>query len=276
MKGTILIPTDFSNNALVATRYALKLAALLNADVHILHSFTPFVSSFQSLQTNIKDAARAKEVAERGMKDFLEKLSEHNTADYPFETSLIEGNLLSTVKKIIAEKGVELVVMGTHGASETRRDLLGSNTYDVAKSIEIPLLIVPEHTPDFSLNNIVFFTDYQLNDFKVLDSLISILGEERKPCSLVHIAEGALDEQKDKLDSWVADLAHTCGYAELRGHVVAKRERMAVVNETIEELNADLCLLTLVEGRSFFEKLFRKSLARDIIINPKIPVLITK
>lgn len=273
MTRTILIPTDFSNNALVATNYALNMAAFLNADVHILHVYTAFTSGFQSEQMNKKDAQRAKEAAENGMKDFLEKLSTDNQT---FQSSIMEGNLLQNVKNFVSEKSIDLVIMGTHGASETRRDLLGSNTYDVAKNIEIPLLIVPEHNSGFSLEQIVFFTDYQNNDYKVLESLSNLLGDERKPCTLIHIAEDPVNKHKENMDDWLRDLSHTTGYKEINGHVISKKEQLSVVNDAIKQFKADLCLLTLIERRGFFEKLFRKSLAREIIINPTIPVLLTK
>lgn len=273
MKQTLLIPTDFSNNALVATNYALKLAAYLQANVHILHVYKPFTSAFQSELANKTDAQRAKAGAEKGMKDFLEKLGNQNSA---FDSSIIEGNLVDAVGAFVVEKRVDVIVMGTHGASGTRKDWLGSNTYDVAKEIEIPLLIVPEHSVEFTLERSVFFTDYQKNDFKVLKSLLKLLGNDDTPCTLVHVTEQNPEDQKRILVDWSLELANTSGYRTIDTALISSKENLSVVNDTIEQLHADLCLLTLIEGRGFFERFLHKSLARAIIINPKVPVFLTK
>lgn len=273
MNRTLLIPTDFSNNALAATNYALKLANLLNAEVHILHCYTPFSSAFQNEDINKKDAEQAKIVAESSMHEFLDKL---NITNQTYHTTIIEGNFPKIINRFITEKKIDLVIMGTHGASETRRDLMGSNTYTVAKEIEIPLLIVPEDSNNFSFEQILFFTDFQINDYKVLECISNLFGSTIMPCKLIHIAADNMEDHKQKLNNWVNDLSLKTGYKELSGEVIAQKENLSVVNDAIEKFNASICLLTLVEGRSFFEKLFRKSLARKIIINPKAPVLLTK
>lgn len=273
MDRTLLIPTDFSNNALVATNYALKLAALLNAKVHILHCYTAFSSAFQNDNINKKDADQAKVVAENGMQEFLDKLS---TENHTYQATISEGELVKSINKFILEKRVDLVIMGTHGTSENRRELMGSNTYMVAKDIEVPLLIVPEHSNEFSMEQILFFTDFQNNDCKVLECISALFGNTNPPCKLIHIAEEKVDDQKKKLENWMESLSTKTGYKGLTGAVVSQKEGLSVVNDAIEQYNASLCLLTLVEGRGFFEKLFHKSLARKIILNPKTPVLLTK
>lgn len=79
--------------------------------------------------------------------------------------------------------------MGTHGASGWRKDLLGSNTYDVAKDVSRPLLIVPEHTASFKLKNVVFFSDYKQGDAKSLGSFEKLFRDMNPSYTLVHIHE---------------------------------------------------------------------------------------
>lgn len=76
MKPTFLIPTDFSNNSIVATKYAQGLAKQLNADIHILHTYRAFVTAFQNQKVNEADANRAKSEAETAMNKFLTKVEE--------------------------------------------------------------------------------------------------------------------------------------------------------------------------------------------------------
>ncbi|NGM72525.1 universal stress protein [Sphingobacterium sp. SGL-16] len=59
MRRTLLVPTDFSNNAFVATTYTLGLAKLLNADIHIIHAYRPLYSVFQRQLANETEAQQA-------------------------------------------------------------------------------------------------------------------------------------------------------------------------------------------------------------------------
>ncbi|WP_149915226.1 universal stress protein [Sphingobacterium cavernae] len=275
MRRTLLVPTDFSNNAFVATTYALGLARLLNADVHIIHAYRPLYSAFQSQLANETDAQRAGIEAQKRMTDFLEKLD--NAGKVQIRTSIVRDHLKEALHTyLLSDDTVSFIVMGTHGASGQRKDLLGSNTYDVAKTIQIPLLIIPEYTKGFNLEHAVFFTDYQKDDVLILKAMMELYDACCPSCTMVHIAEHLSEEGKTRLDNWKDKLVEESGYSRsVETSLVEDKENIDTVNTLIDQLQADLCLLTLVGGRNFFEKLFHKSLARAIILNPEVPVLLT-
>lgn len=276
MKQTILVPTDFSNNALVATRYAMELAKKIEANVHILHVYRSFTSAFQSPLANETDEQRAKLGAKKGLAEFIEKLD--NGSDVPVTSSIEKNSILEAITEYIGENNVCLVVMGTHGASGMRKDLLGSNTYDVAKDVPRPLLIVPEHTASFKLRNVAFFSDYQQGDIKSLSSYDALFGNMNLSCTLVHIHEdkkAPQESEQQKLAEWKATLEKETSLENLSTELVHAPENVDAVNGILKRLNADMTLITLVDARSFFEKLLHKSLAREIIINPQTPVLLT-
>lgn len=277
MKQTILIPTDFSNNALVATNYAIELANKLDANVHILHAYQPFTSAFQSPLANKTDEQRATLGAQKGLAELIGKLDNGSNVAV---TSSIEKNglLVDAITDYIKENSVCLVVMGTHGASGRRKDLLGSNTYDVAKDVSRPLLIVPEHTNLFKLDNVVFFSDYQHGDIKTLSSFDTVFGNMHVSCTLIHIHEDKevpQENDRHKLDVWKGVLEKKIRMENLSTELVHVPENVEAVNGILERLNADMTLITLVDARNFFKKLVHKSLARAIILNPQTPVLLT-
>lgn len=273
MKKTILVPTDFSTNALIATEYALSLARILHSDIHVLHAYSVFTSAFQSQLANETDSQRAKLGAEKGMREFLEKID--TEGGVTITSSIIKMNVIEAVSQYTSNQNVILIIMGTHGTSGPRKDLLGSNTYDVAKHSTVPLLVIPENSKKFKLDRAVFFTDYQDGDIRVLTTMKRLLGTQIKSCTFVHIAKQDTADERQKLLAWVDKLKEESGHNSLDSYLVSDKERLAVVNDTIDQLGADLCLLTLVGGRSFFEKLMNKSLAREIILNPKVPILLT-
>jgi|SRR5690554_1823361 len=276
MKKVIVVPTDFSHNASVAARYALQFASLQGYGVHFLHAYLPFASAFQNPKANEKDEQRVREAAENDMKAFLEKL-EAGVESVP-TSNIVKGKLADSLDQFIKERPVALVIMGTHGTSGTRKDVLGSNTYDVAQSISVPLIVVPEHITEFRLHNTVLFTDYQKNDVQTLSEFKTVISGQEVPCTLVHLVPEANEEVTEhgvKLEEWKQHLKKEVGYELLEIHLAQNKENLERVNEIMDHLDADLSLLTLVEGRGFFEKLFHKSLAREIVLHPKRPVFLS-
>lgn len=274
MKRTIVVPTDFSDNALVAAKYALQFAQQQGYQVHLLHAYLPFTSAFQNPRAIEEDESKIKIEAEAAMRDFVEKLGTHDAST--LSTSITQGNLMDCITQYVDEHTAQLIIMGTHGASGTRKDVLGSNTYDVAQSTSIPLIVVPEHITAFRLDRAVFFTDYQEADKHTLKAFNTIVSGRSIPCTLVHIASDNEDDtrQRAKLEEWKQQLESETGYDQLHSEIARERERLDRVNVIVEDLAADLSILTLIGGRGFFEKLFHKSLARQIVLNPRRPVFL--
>ncbi len=276
MKKTIVVPTDFSSNALTATQYAVKLSQKMGLNLHILHAYMAFRSAFQSELANQTDERRATLGAQKGMQSFLQSLGQH--AEQPHvSSSTIKAGLVEAVTRFTRDENTELIVMGTHGASGLKMGLLGSNTYDIAKAAFAPLLIIPANTVVDLVWHVVFFTDYQDGDKVTWNGLISLFGRFIKQCTLVHIHqenEPPTVADQEKLDQWRVQLESVARFSGLATELVQGKESVDIVNETIDRLQATLTVLTLVGGRSFFEKLTHKSLAKAIIHQPKVPVLL--
>ncbi|MFB6109345.1 MAG: universal stress protein [Halodesulfurarchaeum sp.] len=146
--SSILVPTDGSGNAELARSQADELAGEYAATVHLL---------------SVVDLQRAGGVFDAGGVDpeFVERLEsraeeavdaarEHLLATDPnrsVETAVVRTADFEGVSGAIAayveREGIDLVVMGSHGHSNVTRQLLGSVTSTVLRSIDVPVLIVP-------------------------------------------------------------------------------------------------------------------------------------
>lgn len=276
MIQSILIATDFSENAFAATRSALMLARKWGAAVHLMHAYLPFNSAFQSRHDNEKDEERASAEAQEGLDRFVDALK-RDAADVSLTSALVKANVKDAVEQYVTKWDIQLVVMGSHG-NGNRSNLLGSRTYDVARAVAVPLLIVPQTTEGFDFNRIAFFTDYQPRDIETLQGFIELFGKRPvAECTLVHIhekREEPTEEDLQQLESWKTMLESKTGFSDLATELVHAEEDVVVVNEIIDRLQPGLTLLTLVEGRKFFERLIHKSLARAIILQPKTPILL--
>ncbi len=78
------------------------------------------------------------------MKSIESDLKKSFDSDLNCESFLAHGDLITTLKKIIAVQQPDLIVMGTKGASGLKKILIGSNTVNVISKTKVPVLVIPE------------------------------------------------------------------------------------------------------------------------------------
>ena len=128
----ILVPTDFSEGAEQALKYAVRFNGLYHAEIFLLHVLNlPEYVSPLSAKAEI-DSEVADDVLEAAKKRALEKLEDivRRLADKKpaIITSLSIGVPFEEIVKFSAERDVDLIVMSTHGRTGLGRILLGSTT----------------------------------------------------------------------------------------------------------------------------------------------------
>lgn len=73
MTRTILVPIDFSKNALVAAKYALGFARDSNFKLHFIHAYQPFKSGFLTREDNEEEREEARLEGEEKIAQFRER-----------------------------------------------------------------------------------------------------------------------------------------------------------------------------------------------------------
>src|SRR5690554_4467152 len=194
MNKTILVPTDFSDNAWIAIQYAAHFALEKKKKLVLLHAFRPFYSSFTSMDHNVQMLKEAEKIVNAEMDLLSNKLkSQFPTLEYEYKC--IEGNLRDVITRESKENPFELIVMGTKEATGLRYALMGSNTFDVINKSQIPVLAVPEESLYF-LQKIGVLSNYKNNEIDVLNNFIKIAGNEFSGV-LLHVHEEADKTEQD-------------------------------------------------------------------------------
>lgn len=270
MNPIIVVPTDYSENALLAARFAAGLADKIGADICLLHAYSWLLSGFQTEQEQEQHRVDAEQQAQTEMENFLGRLEGDEKS---YRSVIIPGHLNDALDKIMSESNVALVVMGTTGATGLRHHVLGSNTFATAKHLrKIPLVVVPPATSRFSLDKIAFFTDFQQGDLQTITALKGVFPDLGAKLKFVHIGKNSeASEEKVKLESWSKTLAEQTGYSAFPTQWVSGEEGIDTIRKMDEKF--DLLVVTAVE-RGFFEKILNKSLAKELIHQSDIPVLI--
>ena len=146
---TILIPTDFSKNATHALNYAIDLAQHENAKIILLHSYhIDYTNGYVSANLIEKEVKDAEQNSATHLKSLYTKVIHAGNiqCECVSRQDLAVDAILTTIK----EKNVDLVVMGTKGASGVTGAIFGSNTARVIEKATCPVIAVPAETPGLS------------------------------------------------------------------------------------------------------------------------------
>jgi nucleotide-binding universal stress UspA family protein len=139
----ILVPTDFSPTADAALDYAFGLAEKFDASLQLLHVLDdPFVFEGMSAEAYIAEAP----VLRTAMLDDARERLRHRAAPrpggVPVETEVLFGHGARTIAEYAAERGVDLIVMGTHGRTGFAHLMVGSVAERLVRTAPCPVLTV--------------------------------------------------------------------------------------------------------------------------------------
>lgn len=276
MSKAILVPTDFSKNALAAARYAAQMAQHRGWSVQLLHTYTPFSSSFANEKFNQEILEHETEKALMNMKDFHEELQKE-FPNLEITTSCEQGMLGDILLELAGQAKNELVVMGTKGASGLKYVVLGSNTFEIIRKSPIPVLAVPETHPTFQWENIGLLTNFKQSEIDALQTSIAIGGIPPK-LTLLHLIERDSKKNEGDLQLWGEHIYERTGIKEINGKTETLVNRMDVkedfseyVFKMAESAQVDVLVVTH-ERKGFLTKLFSRSLVKVIAHQLEIPV----
>lgn len=153
----ILVPCDFSSQSVNAFRVALDLARMSNGEVHLVNVVElPVMHDTVLMPVLSFEETLLKELKEKAERQF-EKLK-HKYAEGFAEVvaSVLYGNPSVTLLRYIEERDIDLVVMGTKGASGVREALIGSNTEKMVRRSPVPVMTIKKFVDVTAIKNIVF------------------------------------------------------------------------------------------------------------------------
>ncbi|HTY55879.1 MAG TPA: universal stress protein [Candidatus Binataceae bacterium] len=138
--ASVLFPTDFSEDAAYALPYARDFAEKFGAKLLILHVITNPISriygephgDFLAMEANARSKSR-------------EMMSKYDSVlkDFPnHELIISEGDAAEKILEVVKSRGIEGIVLGSHGGGALRHLLMGSTTHRLLTSVHCPVLVV--------------------------------------------------------------------------------------------------------------------------------------
>lgn len=273
----ILLPTDFSDNSWNAITYAIQVFKDEYCVFHLLNTYTPIIFNVEYVlgypaQFGLADAVR--NTAQENLKELVVKISEEfpNNQKHQFETLARFNTLISGIKEFMEKQTVDLIVMGTQGATGAKEVLFGSNTVHVFNEIKCPVLAIPSNFEYENPTNMLFPTDLEVN-YKdtALHLLEEIAVSHNSRVNATHVSTGYdLSEKQIKNKLELETVFKQTSYLFHETSIMGVTE---AINKFQIELKINL-LAMINNKHSFFENLFFKSKLKQIGFHLNIPFLV--
>jgi len=274
----ILFPTDFSNNSLNAIRYALEIFKNVNCTFYFINIYRiPYATNESLMENDAYQLATIEkdlyESSQKGLGVMIDKLKAKSSSNHKFEKLSDYNFFINSVKTTIEDKKIDLVVMGTKGATGAKEIFMGSNTGDVIMKTDCNVLAVPENATFQRPEEITFPTDFKLIYNKEdLDQLLEIAEEyQSKIRVLLFDEKGKLDDEQKSNKS---ALTHYFKNIEHSYHTLTNNDFEVALNcFTQSRGNVDMIAI-IAKHYNFFQRLFFKPKVEELSFHTKTPLLV--
>jgi nucleotide-binding universal stress UspA family protein len=274
----ILVPTDFSENAYQALKYAVDMFFDQSSVIHLLHSYefeTSHLTSRIDIGKSDKVMPEIYQRVDDGLDALIERIQTYYTGSTLSFRRVSSGLAIQrAVNRYCEQEDIDLIVMGTKGRTGAKEVLLGSNTIKVLKeSKNTPVLIVPQGEEFIPLRHIAFATAFKFPySSEHLKALLQIRAMFNSAISIMHVREEdeVSSEQRENLDRLMDIIGN-------RDTSVAwlsvDEDKVSAIAHYVEVEEVDL-LVMLYYPRNYLKHFFRGSVVKRIGLSPEVPYLV--
>jgi nucleotide-binding universal stress UspA family protein len=259
---TILVPTDFSDNAANAVEYGAQLALATERTLLILHverinqPKDPFITPEEKLDITL-----------RALKDSFPGV----TCRYLVTSGT---DLPEEIVQTAYRNGSDLIVMGTKGVTNLEKMLFGSNTAAVIEKARCTVLSVPYSANFRQPRKFLFATNFEHDDVAAALKIVGLAKPFNATVIIAHVLTEASREEieTNKIQLFSREIALLTDYPRITYRLSNENTVSMGLDEMIESTHADVLALS-THRRSILEKIVNPSITQKFAEHSGIPLL---
>jgi len=274
----ILVPTDFSKPAMIAMEVAADIARKAGTELTLFHVIEEDVGNSINVEGQVsadsgwEQKIYTMKLIEKAKKQMTKLAEDSKLEGVNVRQELRVGSPYHGMNKIITEKKVDLVVMGTSGRSDFEQMIIGSNTEKVVRRANCPVLTVHNKPASKEFKEIVYATSMDKEEEIFSRIVRSTQKLYDSTIHLVRINTPGNFQRDVVVKKYMLDFAKK---------LQLKNYTLNVFNDVSEEegiiyfadsINADLIAMS-THGRTGFAHVLAGSIAEDVVSHSRRPVL---
>lgn len=269
----ILVTTDFSEKSIASLKVAVGLAKRQKAQVFLLHALElPFRLTTQN-QVSVPEAMYFLNLSKQRFEEIKKDIDE----DIKIQDIIETQPLADAVNQAIEKYNIDLVFMGSNGASGSKELFIGSNAEKVIRSATVPVLVIKNPEEKLNLKHIMFGCDFSKKFLKPFEKAVKFAKLFNAKVDLVYVntpyqflTTSEINERmKEFLD------ANKTSLKKFETHVYNDIRVETGILNYVAENNIDLICM-FPSGRRGIAHFFNGSVSSDLVNHATKPVLTIK
>ena len=282
----ILVPFDFTDYAEQAVTTALQLAKKEKATLHLLTAINvPLDWAYSTMgaaagsgmpsdafMVQMPDIESNKEKISEKLNDFAQKLNREGVS---IVTETTIGFPWEQITNYAKDQNIDLIVMGSHGASGLNELFIGSNAEKVVRFAECPVLTLHDEVKDLAFKNLVFASSFYGETAKSFPKVLKFAKMFGAHIHLLKVISSSSFETTRYSTKLIKDFIKPFDFDNYSIHIYNETSVEKGVLNFAEDIDADIIAME-THGRKGLAHLFIGSIAEDITNHAKRPVLTVK
>ena len=270
----ILVPTDFSGQTENALKVAVQLANKNESEIHMLHMIE--LPMHQIIATSnfseLPEAVFFMKIAHNKFEEALDK-------DYLDGLDIFENikfnDASAGVLEACQEDDIDLVVMGSHGASGFKEMFIGSTAEKVVRTAKKPVLVIKNDTDIFNVDNFVFASDFKNDNKETYEQAVKLAKSWGSKIHLLMVNTAGnfktTTEAEEAMNEFIKGTDYENHTLNIFNDVSVEK---GILNFS-KNINADLIGIS-THGRQGIAHFFNGSISEDLVNHSKRPVITFK
>ena len=272
----ILVPVDFSKEAECAAKVAASIARRTGSEIYLVHML--------ELPVTTIDPAEMNTIGSEPQIIYFMKLA-HEKFDKFKQLPFFEGlRVIESIQfqhafsGIIAESEknmIDLIVMGSQGASGLQEMFIGSNTEKVVRRSKVPVLVIKKGVDDFAVKDMIFASDFNKESKSTFHRVISFAELFDAKIHLLYINTIHNFNTTKNIESRIANFMDDFDFTNYTTNIYNDISIEKGILSYARDIDADLIALN-THGRSGLSQLFNGSIGQELANHALRPVITFK
>lgn len=271
----ILIPIDFSDQAIIALDQSYNLARFYNAELTLLYVIDEGSTMHRIFAKPLEEENMKKEINAK-----LEEVGANVTKKHGIKvnTLIAKGHIYDKILEVADMIHAKMIIMGTHGSVGLKKRFIGSNALRVVKEAKCPVVTIKGKHPREGCKNIVLPIDLTKESREKVNSAIEIgklYGATIRVVSVLFTLDefvvNRLTRQMEQVKNFIKKADVKCS-AEMIKAIKGHETLAHAVVDYANKVDADLIMI-MTQQELEITPLFIGSTAQGIINNSDIPVM---